>query len=571
MTGDHEQLAAVEGGGGMMLLARRHGYVQLAEPQRFIHQWEREASLRLRAGDVTFLAEYEERGRLRGGSPEEAAEQAYRGWLADFLDGKDTLLMTRTEDQARELSRRARDDLMRYGLVSADPSVRLTCGERASAGDLVMARRNMRAIRAGQENRQLTNRDVLQIVGPVPAAGRLRVQVRRWLGRDPASGEARWSDPFELPKRYPAEHGTLAYATTQHAALGRTVDTAHVLVDGLGDRQGLYVAMSCGRDANYAYCATQHPRLADIREGSQPAPELARARRLQRERAGLSVDEPQASEDTPGVDPVSVLAGILARDGSELSATEALEQALSQADHLGILGGIWDDVTRRGQTERFEQALREALPEDLARQALADPACTWLWRSLREAETAGRDCGEALHAAVAERDLNGARDVARVLDFRMRRLLDGTQPQPPGPWADRVPHTGSPDLDRYLRELAEAMDERVRRLGEHAVEARPLWATQGLGAVPGDLLARADWQQRASQVAAYRERYGYTHPADPIGPQPARTSPEARAVWQGALAALGRVDGIDLRGCTDGDLWLRRSTYERETAWAPRM
>ncbi len=41
-------------------------------------------------------------------------EQAYRGWLADYLDGMDTLLMARTEDQARELSRRARDDLIRY-------------------------------------------------------------------------------------------------------------------------------------------------------------------------------------------------------------------------------------------------------------------------------------------------------------------------------------------------------------------------------------------------------------------------------------------------------------------------
>ena len=70
-------------------------------------------------------------------------------------------------------------------------------------------------------------------------------------------------------------------------------------------------------------------------------------------------------------------------------------------------------------------------------------------------------------------------------------------------------------------------------------------------------------------VAAYRERYGYAHPDDPIGPEPSKTSPEARAAWHAALAALGRVDGIDLRGCTDGDLWLRRSTYERETAWAP--
>ena len=70
-------------------------------------------------------------------------------------------------------------------------------------------------------------------------------------------------------------------------------------------------------------------------------------------------------------------------------------------------------------------------------------------------------------------------------------------------------------------------------------------------------------------VAAYRERYGYAHPADPIGPEPAKTSPEARAAWHAALNALGRIDGIDLRGCSDGDLWLRRATYERETAWAP--
>ena len=82
-------------------------------------------------------------------------------------------------------------------------------------------------------------------------------------------------------------------------------------------------------------------------------------------------------------------------------------------------------------------------------------------------------------------------------------------------------------------------------------------------------MARLDWEQRASVVAAYRERYGYAHPDDPIGPEPSKTSPEARAAWHTALAALGRVDGIDLRGCTDGDLWLRRSTYERETAWAP--
>ena len=347
IAGDHEQLAAVEGGGAMVLLARHLGYVQLAEPQRFSHAWEREATLRLRAGDITVLAEYEQHGRLRGGTAEEATEQAYRGWLADYLDGKDTLLLARTEEHARELSRRARDDLIRYGIVSAGPHVRLSGGEQASVGDLVMARRNNHVLQAGHQGRALANRDILQVAG-ITADG-TRAQVRR-LTHDPDTGQVRWSQPFQVPKRYLADHANLAYATTVHAAQGRTVDTAHLLVDGFGDRQGLYVAMSRGRNANHAYCVTDLSRAADTREGSRPAPELDRAQRLARERVGLPPGESSHDDQQiPVLDPVTVLAGILVRDGSELSATETLQYELSHADHLGVLGGIWDDVTRRIQ------------------------------------------------------------------------------------------------------------------------------------------------------------------------------------------------------------------------------
>jgi conjugative relaxase-like TrwC/TraI family protein len=568
IAGDHEQLAAVEGGGAMTMLARHLGYVQLAEPQRFTHAWEREATLRLRAGDITVLAEYEQRGRLRGGPPEQTTEQAYRAWLADYLDGKDALLLARTGEQARELSRRARDDLIRYGVVSAGRRVRLAAGEQASTGDLVMARRNTRAIRAGQHGRHLANRDVLQIVG-IPSDG-AHAEVRRLIGHSMATGRARWSLPFHVPRRYLADHANLGYATTVHAAQGRTVGTAHVLVDGLADRQGLYVAMSRGRGSNYAYCITEPSQAADTREGSRPAPELDRAEWLGREHAGLPPGEPvRDDKQLPVLDPVTVLAGVLARDGSELSATETLQRELSRADHLGVLGGIWDDMTRRAQATRFEHALRGALPADIASQALDDPASTWLWRSLREAEAAGLDGAQVLRRAVASRSMSGARDVARVLDSRVRHMLDGVQPQPFRPWTERVPSTDSADLDRYLRELAEAMDDRVRRLGEHAAATQPLWARQALGPVPSDPVPRLEWEQRASLMAAYRERYGYADLADPIGPAPAKTSPEAHAAWHAALSALGRVDGIDLRACTDGELWLRRSTYERETAWAP--
>ena len=63
------QLQAVENGGGMSLLAARLGYARLAEPVRFRHAWEQAASLRLRDGDASVLAEYDQHGRIIGGEP----------------------------------------------------------------------------------------------------------------------------------------------------------------------------------------------------------------------------------------------------------------------------------------------------------------------------------------------------------------------------------------------------------------------------------------------------------------------------------------------------------------------
>jgi hypothetical protein len=64
--------------------------------------------------------------------------------------------------------------------------------------------------------------------------------------------------------------------------------------------------------------------------------------------------------------------------------------------------------------------------------------------------------------------------------------------------------------------------------------------------------------------------YGYDHPADPIGPQPAASSPDMRAAWHEAFLALGIPGGPDIRGMPDGRLWLIRDTYATETRWAPR-
>jgi hypothetical protein len=74
----------VENGGGMSLLADALGYAQLTQPVRFHAAWEQAASLRLRTGDTSVLAEYDQQGRIYGGEPEQGPSP-HRG-------GRDRLL-----------------------------------------------------------------------------------------------------------------------------------------------------------------------------------------------------------------------------------------------------------------------------------------------------------------------------------------------------------------------------------------------------------------------------------------------------------------------------------------------
>ena len=141
LAGDQEQLAAVEGGGAMTLLADRLGYVQLAEPVRFIAAWERAASLRLRQGDALALDEYDQHGRIRGAPPDQAMDQAARAYLASYLTGRTVLLMAADWARCRELSARIRDDLIHLGLVDNGPAIRIAEGAELSATET--RRRNL--------------------------------------------------------------------------------------------------------------------------------------------------------------------------------------------------------------------------------------------------------------------------------------------------------------------------------------------------------------------------------------------------------------------------------------------
>jgi hypothetical protein len=151
-------------------------------------------------------------------------------------------------------------------------------------------------------------------------------------------------------------------------------------------------------------------------------------------------------------------------------------------------------------------------------------------------EAAGLDASDVAEQAIRSAPLSGARDLAAVIDYRVRKATAGIAPAPWKPWSERVPEIADPERRLFVAELAAAMDARRERIGEYAAEASPAWVVNALGPVPEDPLERLDWAHRASAIGAYRELYGVESDTEPIGPEPVN-SPEARSARMAAYSA----------------------------------
>ena len=261
--------------------------------------------------------------------------------------------------------------------------------------------------------------------------------------------------------------------------MGRTVHTGLAVITGTEDRQHAYVALSRGTDANLAYVFTTSPKRADPVPGPRPAPELARYDHIHAERTSGSA--PATPPAAPG-EALGVLAAVLDRDGQQHSATQARQQALADADHLAVLHAIWTAETTPARQQRYRQLLTGALPgHDRSEHS---QRARWLWRTLRAAELAGLDPARVLADAIGERDLAGSRDLAAVLDARIRSRLGSPVPIPAGPWSAQVPAIADsraprlPRRDRRPDGRPQGPDRRARRrarpaLGDHRPRPGP--------------------------------------------------------------------------------------------------
>lgn len=553
LVGDAKQLGAVGAGGALSDVAARAGSYELAEVRRFADQWEGPASLRLRDGDPTVVAEYVKHGRLEnGGTREQAEAKAARLWLDSTLRGNEALLVVGSNEAAARTSQALRAELVRLGQV-AETGVPLGRagweGTVAGVGDLVQARSNGWHLGGFEGNQSVPlNRFTYRVTGIRPDG--LGLVAARVTGRDETGAEV-LAEPIQLPASYVAEHVTLAYASTVHAAHGRTVDDGISVVGQGTDCGTAYTQLTRGRGTNLAVMVTrQVAEGADTGETFDVAP---------RDPAAVLTEVIRPPEQDPNTTALA-------------QAEAAAEHERHVATHVDPMLAVVADATA-GRTARWldQLAADGDLPEQHRVALAADEARSSLDQLLRTAELAGHDPAEILRDAVTSRSLDGSASVAQVVHFRIRTALDGRLDANVSTFADLLPRDLPEQSRLALDALARAGDARRAELGTQLAKAPPQWAREAIGPVPEDPAERATWEQRAGRVSAYREWIGHTGQADPLGPAPAAGLVEKHALYRDAHAALDLPDaGADEEQASEGLLRARVAAWEREQQWAPR-
>ncbi|MEZ5374810.1 MAG: hypothetical protein R2704_19245 [Microthrixaceae bacterium] len=389
--------------------------------------------------------------------------------------------------------------------------MRTEAGYRLLVGDEIATRRNDRQLRTDTgemvRNRDHWRIDHIEHDGAIVASGR--------------------SGTVHLPANYVSEQVELAYAQTGHAAQGRTVDHALLVVDGTIDNRGVYVPLTRGRHANHAYVALEpdDPRTARdvlaeaINRDWADVP--ATAYRQQLEQTTPPGRIPAAVPRRP-LDPADLrlLAGEVAR-------IEALAVPFSQRELRRDLNHA---ANQRAQHQQAMAALAEAkarrdrIGERLAGLSPWNPFHT---QERRQLETDNRTANRAVarHRHTLDHPAGRVADADASVAKR-QALLDRHQPN----------HDRLPDL---YAELDRDLDARIERAG---IDPPPRWAINTLGHRPDQPELAALWDHTVGRVEQHRTIHSITSDDHAIGPRPRRSDP-SYPVWASIAADLRGFGG----------------------------
>lgn len=378
LLGDPHQLAAVEAGGALRLIARAGGSVELDQLHRFRVAGEADASLVLRDGDDNRSAFtwYRDKGRIVAGSYEAMCDAVFHAWARDLGKGLTSLMTAADTATVTALNLRAQAWHIDAGHLDTTRAAALRAGQRAHVGDVIVTRLNRRGmtVRGGKDF--VKNGDTWTVQKILPG-GDAVVRHTQHRGR------------IRLPAHYMAGQCELGYASTIHRSRGMTVDTSHALASARSHREGVYVQLTRGARTNRLY---------------------------------VHVEDGDRLDD--------VLTSIAARRRAQLSATESIAELQQETGAPGQLSAEFADVTMRATTARLTGLLEHILGTGRAAMFMAADAYPALIRALHDAERAGFDLPRLLSTTVPRRGFADADDPSAVLTWRLRqRLQDAAEAQ----------------------------------------------------------------------------------------------------------------------------------------------
>lgn len=448
--GDDQQLTSVAAGGVVRDIAETVGALSLSHVIRFPDRTEGAASLALRDGDPAAIAHYLDKQRVHGGDTATVADAAYTAWNRDRAAGKDSIMLAPTHDLVRQLNQRARTDrLAADGAPDPAHQVELADGLHASAGDIICTRRNdSRLTLAGTDYVRNGYRWRVVQIHPDGSLTASHVASHRRV---------------RLPADYVTATTTLGYASTIDTAQGITSGTCHAVFTPSVSRNQLYVAATRGKYGNHWYVTT-------TLDGTE-----------------LSLLTDLASFPPTAVD---ILIEILARDGSQKSATTQQRDAFNPHTRLGPLVDAYSYALGAAAEHKAgpeTMAAIDAAAENLHPGLTGEPAWPTLRKHLAAIAVDGRDPVAALDDAISSRPLendpdNPARDSAAVLDWRLD--VSGGHSATPGPlpWLPGIPDAlrEDPEFGPSLTGRATRIDELADHIGRDATNwtaaTAPLWA-----------------------------------------------------------------------------------------------
>jgi len=486
LVGDRAQLPAVGRGGVLDMAAQFAGRVHdMTTVHRFADPEYADLTVQVRRGQHPALL-FDRLHALGLVVLHESAEAAQEAIARDARDGD--AITTATNDEARELNERIRDERVRSGMVDDHRITTGSDGLSIGRGDIIQTRHN-------DSNVQVANRQTwtVQSVGNDGTV---------WA-KENATGRRR-QRTVGLPAEYVAEHTHLAYASTAYGVQGATVPASHTVLSDALDASGVYVGMTRGQETNRLHVIAAD--VDDAREQFTAALERDRADR------GLIVATQAAREAVAGFaadGPVRLVNAERAR------LTEQIDRAERATAWWKRAAAALSRQSRRQRAEADQQQVmvtaaeanaaqvRAEVAAPLIEQAAADATARLAARDRMWAASAVQGTARGLNRRRTTLALSAAAEEHRTIEVAGRARWQTLPETTAGvePWAVSVAQREA-DTDARVTAVQKRADEARReqqRLVARQMQERADLRRQVFGdRKPSDPRAQATrWQERA--------------------------------------------------------------------------